>query len=381
MEFRFGAQTSVCRGRPVNFCNTNRILASHPKPRSIVQRPLRPRTVALALAASVLALFGGLWLALAWIDATFDRAPDPLESVPIAGVQRWGFNLDPLLVPRADLAASPARKDDIPALSDPEAVAASAADWIEADEHVIGVTLGGQSRAWPLRFLAWHRIVNDTLAGEPIAVTWHPLTASAAVFSRHVGGETLQFGVSGLLYKQNLVFFDRRADPNRESLWSQVRRQAIGGPAAGRRLDLIDCDLLPWAAWLRLHPDTTVLSPRTHYPIQYVATWMYWPPPFIPPPDIVADQSVSRLPAAPAKQAERGRRRDLVWHAPVVVLVGPRSMRACPFDDVPAAANGRLDEIPYRLLKSPGAAPGIELQTTGPLKRFYLNWALWTAVE
>ncbi len=269
---------------------------------------MRPRTVALALAASVLALFGGLWLALAWIDATFDRAPDPLESVPIAGVQRWGFNLDPLLVPRADLAASPARKDDIPALSDPEAVAASAADWIEADEHVIGVTLGGQSRAWPLRVLAWHRIVNDTLAGEPIAVTWHPLTASAAVFSRHVGGETLQFGVSGLLYKQNLVFFDRRADPNRESLWSQVRRQAIGGPAAGRRLDLIDCDLLPWAAWLRLHPDTTVLSPRTHYPIKYVGTWMYWPPPFIPPPDIVADQSVSRLPAAPAKQAERGRR-------------------------------------------------------------------------
>lgn len=352
-------------------------------PTSLARRPLSRRTILIVLAASVVVFAGGIWCALKFADASFDRnLREPLELVPISGVNRWGFNLNPLLVPRGDLAASAPRKDDIPALTDPDVVPAAKIDWLEPDEHVIGVTINGQSRAWPLGYLDWHRIVNDSLGGEPIAVTWHPMTASAMVFSRRVGNETLQFGVSGLLYMLNLVFFDRRADPNRESLWSQVRMQAISGPAAGRRLDAIDCDLLPWAEWLRLHPDTTVLSQRTNYPIKYGSTWMYWPAPFEPPPNVIADERVGKLAAAESHKAERTRRSDLMWRSPVVVLIGPRSRRAHPFADVkPAGLSGELDGVAYRLRQSPGVAPGIEMDSTSTLKRVYMNWALWTAME
>lgn len=351
-----------------------------PKPTSLAQRPLSRRTVLVALAASALIIFGGVWLALRWIDASFDRRTgEPLGNVPISGVTRWGFNLDGLIVPRGELIASAPRKDDIPALIDPDVVPASKVDWLEPDEHVIGVTVGGESRAWPLSYLEWHRIVNDTVGGEPIAVTWHPMTASGFVFSRRVGGETLDFGVTGLLYKANLVFFDRRGDPNHESLWSQVRMQAISGPAAGRRLDVIDCELLPWAEWHAKHPGGSVLSQRTNYPIKYVATWMYWPPPFMPPPDVVADERVSRLAAAPAKKAMRESRTDLLWRSPVVVLIGPKSTRAYPFADLKEGASGEVDGIAYRLRLSTGIAPGVVMESDSRLKRVYMDWALWTS--
>ncbi|HXV75625.1 MAG TPA: DUF3179 domain-containing (seleno)protein [Candidatus Polarisedimenticolaceae bacterium] len=188
-------------------------------------------------------------------------------------VATYGFALEPLDVPRETLAASGFAKDGIPALVDPAVMRGDAVralndsrrgKYLVSDDRVIGVVLDGQTRAYPLRVLNWHEVVNDTLAGRPIAVTYHPLCDGAVVFDREVAGEVVEFGVSGLLSDSNLLMFDRRADAEEESLWSQLLARAVAGPAAaaGHRLDVLPASLARWDVWLDTHPDTTVLEPE-----------------------------------------------------------------------------------------------------------------------
>jgi hypothetical protein len=109
--------------------------------------------------------------------------------------------------------------------------------------------------------------VNDTLAGNPIAVTYNGLCDSVAVFDRRVAGdegdEILAFGFSGLLMNSNLLLFDRRAEPERESLWSQLQARAISGPAArrGAQLRILPCAVVTWREWHARFPDSTVMLP------------------------------------------------------------------------------------------------------------------------
>lgn len=188
-------------------------------------------------------------------------------------VESYGFDLGSLRIPRSGLAASNLAKDGLPTLDLPPAMpgrdVATAFHGkrkylVEADP-VIGVVLGGQARAYPLRLLNWHEIVNDVLGGRQIAVTYNPLSDGTAVFDRAAGGETLRFGVSGLLYDSNLLLYDRRPGGRGESLWSQLRAEAVAGPAAarGESLPILPCLRTTWGAWLRRHPETTVLRPAT----------------------------------------------------------------------------------------------------------------------
>jgi hypothetical protein len=159
-----------------------------------------------------------------------------------ADPRTYGFPLAPSLLPAGGLVAGGVPKDGIPALTDPPV--RSAAELAEAaarsrrgkylvdSDRVIGVEVGGAARAYPLRLLVWHEVVNDRLGGRAIAVTYNPLCDSAAVFDRRLGAETLTFGVSGLLYNSNLLMYDRRASPHDESLWSQLLLRAVTGPAA-----------------------------------------------------------------------------------------------------------------------------------------------------
>ena len=94
------------------------------------------------------------------------------------------------------------------------------------------VALGGEARAYPLRILIWHQIVNDRIAGIPVAVTYCPLCNAAIVFDRRVDDETLEFGTTGLLRHADMVMYDRLT----ESWWQQYEGRAIVGSLAGTRL-------------------------------------------------------------------------------------------------------------------------------------------------
>jgi hypothetical protein len=162
---------------------------------------------------------------------------------------------------------------------------------------VIGVVVGEEARAYPIRVLNWHEVVNDTLGGLPIAVTYHPLCDSVVVFDRRVAGGTLEFGVSGLLWNSNLLMYDRRASPDEESLWSQLMARAVAGPAAtgeGVALRVMPASVTRWDLWLAEHPDTTVVEPdpllferyeRNPYGNYFLTGKLRFPVEPLPPPD------------------------------------------------------------------------------------------------
>lgn len=128
------------------------------------------------------------------------------------------------------------------------------------DEVVIGVARNGASKAYPLRVLNWHEIVNDRFGDEAALVTYCPLCASGMTAVRRVAGEETVFGVSGLLWRDNLVMYDQKT----RSLWSQVAATGIHGPEWGQRLSLLPSALTTWSGWRDEHPESTVLLPPPH---------------------------------------------------------------------------------------------------------------------
>lgn len=188
-------------------------------------------------------------------------------------VESYQFDLTNLLVPRELVVASGQPKDSWPAMIDPPTIRAgdigpdrklAGVRALRSTERVIGVTIHGESRAYPHWILCWHEVVNDTLGGSPILVTYNPLCDSSVVFDRRIAGEERAFGVSGLLFNSNTLIYDRTPDGHGESLWSQLQFRAIAGPAAARadRLEVLPARVVTWAEWLAKHPDTTVLLPQ-----------------------------------------------------------------------------------------------------------------------
>ena len=106
-------------------------------------------------------------------------------------------------------------KDGIPAIDRPQFVPVGETRNLAPREPVISVRIGSEARAFPLRILIWHEIVNDTVGGTPIAVTWCPLCNSSVAFDCRVGGRTLSFGTTGKLRNSDLVMYDRET----ESWW------------------------------------------------------------------------------------------------------------------------------------------------------------------
>lgn len=130
---------------------------------------------------------------------------------------------------------------------------------------MIGLVVDGQPIAVPHNILWWHEIINFNFDGIRLAVTYCPLTGSSLAFDRAVidGNE---FGVSGLLFQNNLTMFDRT---NQESLWPQMNRQADCGPRLGAELTTFPVIEMQWAGWRALHPDTRVVSNNTGFSRNY----------------------------------------------------------------------------------------------------------------
>jgi hypothetical protein len=170
------------------------------------------------------------------------------------------------LVPQDQIVSGGPGKDGIPALTNPEVVSATEGDgFLISSDLVLGVVVNGEARAYPHAVLWWHEIVNDVLGGKPIVVTFCPLTGSGLVYDPAIDGASFNFGVSGLLFDNNLVLFDRTTD----TLWSQMRAEGICGPLQGTRPVQHPLVQSTWAAWKALHPNTTVISFNTGFNRNY----------------------------------------------------------------------------------------------------------------
>ncbi|MEX2466301.1 MAG: DUF3179 domain-containing protein [Gemmatimonadota bacterium] len=160
--------------------------------------------------------------------------------------------------------------DAIPALTNPSIVGPDHEDaaYIAEEDRVVGLLSDGQAYAFPLGILRWHENINIDLAGRRLAVSYCPLTGTALTFDREaIGGAEL--GVSGLLFRNNLVLFDRGSEER--SFFPQMLRSAQCGPLArsGRQLPMVASWEMRWDAWKRLFPDTKVVSRRTGFDRNY----------------------------------------------------------------------------------------------------------------
>ena len=161
-------------------------------------------------------------------------------------------------VPLDEIISGGVPKDAIPSIDDPIFAPASEVENLREREPVIRLEVAGEVKAYPLRILTWHEIVNDVIAGVPVAVTYCPLCNAAIVFDRRLDGRTLEFGTTGKLRKSDLVMYDRQT----ESWWQQFLGEAIVGELTGRRLEMLASRIVSWEAFLEEHPEAPVLIPN-----------------------------------------------------------------------------------------------------------------------
>lgn len=203
---------------------------------------VRPRAAIIGVLVVGLAACGGVRQRLADRSASTDAAFDAIELIDVLPPDR----IRSIDRPRFDQVA----------LAD---------EWLKPDSPVIVVEVAGDARAYPLAVLVWHEIVNDTVGGRPLAITYGPLYNAALVFDRTIDGRADTFGVSGKLYRSDLVMYDRRT----RSLWPQTLGRAVRGPLSGRRAARIPAQMSSLGEFAAAFPHGRVLSRETGFDRAY----------------------------------------------------------------------------------------------------------------
>lgn len=170
----------------------------------------------------------------------------------------WKTDFTKTSIDFGDIVAGGPPRDGIPSIDDPMFVEASEVDDIGDREPVIIYPLEGAPRAYPLRILIWHEIVNDVVDDRPVAVTYCPLCNSAVVFDRRSGDQVLEFGTTGKLRNSDLVMYDRET----ETWWQQFSGEAIVGTLTGQKLKMLSSRIVSFETFRGQHPEGPVLVPR-----------------------------------------------------------------------------------------------------------------------
>ena len=266
----------------------------------------------------------------------------------------------PHSIPLASIAHGGPLKDGIPALTRPTVIPAAAADYLGDDAIVLGLEVNGEARAYPLLIMNWHEIVNDTLGGSPVAVTYCPLCGTGIAFDPIVDGRALEFGVSGLLHNSDLLMYDR--DTDTPSLWQQALGKAVVGPRTDTKLPILPVAHSRWIDWKAAHPGSTVLSTDTGFGRNY-----------------------TRDPYAGYAQDEGlffpvdGEKRDLPRKTWVFGLIHNGATRAYPLEDVGAdeAVNDAIGGEAVVVVTGSGSPPSARAYRRGEM-RFTLDEAVLT---
>ncbi|WP_306118703.1 MULTISPECIES: DUF3179 domain-containing protein [unclassified Roseitalea] len=213
-----------------------------------VTTSLRTTLTRIASVAGIAAVFG--------IVAATATAPTRADTLRWKA-EGWQTDFDTASVDLDRILSGGPPRDGIPSIDNPVFEFVPGHDDLAPTDPVVGVTIGGDARAYPLRILTWHEIVNDVVGDTPIAVTYCPLCNSAPVFERTVDGRVLEFGVSGKLKDSNLIMYDRQT----ETWWQQFTGEAIVGELTGTLLELVPARLQSWAEFAEQNPNGRVLVP------------------------------------------------------------------------------------------------------------------------
>lgn len=172
-------------------------------------------------------------------------------------LQGWKTDFSRTTIPFEEIISGGPPRDGIPPIDEPTFKPAAEITDIAEREPVIVYPINAAARAYPLRVLMWHEIVNDTVDGKPVAVTYCPLCNASIVFDRRVNGRVLDFGTTGLLRKSDLVMWDRQT----ESWWQQFSGEAIVGSLVGTSLKLLPSQVMSYEQFRTRWPGGQVLVP------------------------------------------------------------------------------------------------------------------------
>lgn len=178
-------------------------------------------------------------------------------------------------IPSDQIIGGGVAKDAIPSLFNPGTISASQANYLTDNDLVIGIVVGDQPRAYPWTILDWHEVVNEDFSDQLVSQTGSastrltislcPLTGTGIVFDGNNAGRSLTFGVSGLLFNNNLIMFDRQTD----SHWPQMRLQSDEGTLRNTKQKVYPSIETTWGTWKKLHPNTVILSTNTGFDRPY----------------------------------------------------------------------------------------------------------------
>ncbi len=169
------------------------------------------------------------------------------------------------LIPKNEVFDGGPGKDGIPSVDKPLFLPNSSITFMKDDDLVLIVLDGGKPKAYPHPILDWHEIVNDQIGDIKIAITYCPLTGTGIGWDRNINGKTTTFGVSGLLYQNNLLPYDRETNSN----WSQMRLECVNGPLLGTKPLIHTMVETTWKTWKEMYPNGEVLSSQTGFNRNY----------------------------------------------------------------------------------------------------------------
>lgn len=176
-----------------------------------------------------------------------------------------GFDISNITIPISEVHQGGPPKDGIPAIDNPKFVDANQANYLANDDEVLAIYYNGIAKAYPIRILNYHEVVNDEFNEQVVIVTFCPLCGSGVAFLGSIDGAEFTFGVSGLLYNSDVLLYDRQT----ESLWSQLLGKAVSGPSVGKEIDLIAMEQTTWGNWKLRYPNSLVLDVNTGFERDY----------------------------------------------------------------------------------------------------------------
>ena len=203
-------------------------------------------------------LLGGIYFIYTSVKETLAT---PLERGP-----NNGFDLSNITIPVDEVLGGGPPRDGIPAIMDPKFTSIEKSTLLGDSDIVISFSHNGETKAYPLKIIVRHEIVNDIVGGKPVLITYCPLCGTSMVFERVYNGVTHTYGVSGLLYNSDVLLYDHQTD----SLWSQLKMEAVSGPKVGQKLQWLPSSEMTWKSWKTEYPKGMIQSFDTGFKLNYI---------------------------------------------------------------------------------------------------------------
>ena len=191
-------------------------------------------------------------------------------------IESYQFDLSNLKLEKETLVPAMQYRDMSPVLSNPKILsteelanknATKRNQYLVSADLVVGITIGNDTRAYPIHVLNVHEVVNDTIGGVPILIYWNWPSGHVAVFERNIGGREIQFGLSGLSGNGSMLLYEKLDTIGGEPLFSAMLGQSVTGNEL--HFKPIAHEVTSWKSWFSRHPNTEALAPDEGYKKRY----------------------------------------------------------------------------------------------------------------